>query len=88
MAGNLDLAPAFGNFADLVDQKGRALDAHVGLAVHGFFDPNAIGGRRLFVFVRQQLQRKVMFCDEFLVAGSTVRRDADDRGSSLFEIDG
>ena len=40
MAGHADLAPGLGDLALAVDQEGGAFDAHIGFAIHAFFDPN------------------------------------------------
>ena len=47
MAFGLDLVEACGHFAVRTNQVGGARNAHVFLAVHGFFLPRSIGGAQL-----------------------------------------
>ena len=47
MAFGLDLVKACGHFAVRTDQVGGACNAHVLLAVHGFFLPRSVGGAQL-----------------------------------------
>lgn len=62
------------------DDEGGAFGAEVGFAVHGFFDPDAVGFGDGVVFVDDEGEGEVEFLDEFLVAGGGVDTDAEDLG--------
>ena len=62
------------------DDEGGAFGAEVGFAVHGFFDPDAVGFGDGVVFVDDEGEGEVEFVDEFLMAGGGVDADAEDFG--------
>lgn len=62
------------------DDEGGAFGAEVGFAVHGFFDPDAVGFGDGVVFVDDEGKGEVELFDEFLVAGGGVDADAADFG--------
>ncbi len=62
------------------DDEGGAFGAEVGFAVHGFFDPDAVGFGDGVVFVDDEGEGEVELFDEFLVAGGGVDADAEDFG--------
>src|SRR5205809_2769838 len=55
------------DLAVFVDQKRLAVRAHVFFTIHALFAPNAVCLNDLFVGIGQQVERKLEFCDEFLL---------------------
>src|SRR3990172_7698621 len=68
MARHLHLAPEPTNNTLAVDQEGRALDAHVRLAVHALLRPDAIGFADLAVLVGSKGEGKLVLRLEFVMA--------------------
>src|SRR5581483_529241 len=77
VARHLDLAPDGADDALLVDEKGRALHAHVFPPIHALFDPGAVGGRSLAVGVAGERERQLVLRLELVVGGDTVARNPD-----------
>ena len=80
MAGNLDLAPDGGDPPIAADQEGRAVDAHVLLAVHALLDPRAIGFDDCPLGVGGEVDAEAVLLAEPGVGGDRVLRYADDGG--------
>src|SRR3954452_20746757 len=76
--GNADLAPHLRDLAVRPDQVGRAVDAHVLLAVHALLDPGAKGLDNGPFGVRAQGEAQAVLLLELVVAGGTVLGHADD----------
>ena len=77
MSLHFDLGPDARNLAHAVDQNGRPLDPHVGLAIHAFFQPDAVilaGGS---AFVRRKHDRQPVFLAKLVVALRAVLGNAD-----------
>ncbi len=91
MAFGLDLVKACGHFAVWTNQVGGPRNAHVFLAVHGFFLPRSIGGAHLRCLaggglVREQGKRQLVFLDEFHMARGTVWAHAEDFDTCLAQL--
>ena len=67
MAGHFYLAPDLRDFAVGRYQECGPFNAHIGFAIHGFFDPRAVAFANVAVFIRQERDAKGMFCHEFIV---------------------
>src|SRR4051812_10285042 len=78
VAVHLDASPGVADQAVGVDQKGASHHAHVFAPVVLLQSPSAISSGELFVRVREQLERKLVFGSKALMTGGAVRADADD----------
>src|SRR6185369_202782 len=85
MARSLDLVPDVADDALLVDQEGRALDAHVFAPIHALLDPGAIGLGDLAFLVGGEGEGQLVFLLELVMAGHAVAAEADDDGIALAE---
>src|SRR5690606_31199450 len=61
MARYPNIAPDAGDLAVPVDQEGRADDAHIFVAEHRLFAPDAVGFDRIALLVGEQGHRKPVF---------------------------
>ena len=81
MALGTDLGEYFLYGAVGCDDDGGADDAHVRLAVHGFFAPGAPGFQDSMVGVGEEGERQAVLGAEFAVRAGLVRADAYDDGA-------
>lgn len=86
MALDLHLRPDPGDSAFGVDEHGRALDAHIGAAIHAFFLPDPIGLQRLEAFVGGERNAKLVLPDEGIVLLNGIGRKADESDAGRLEI--
>ena len=91
MTFGLDLVEPCGHFAVRTDQVGGARNAHVLLAIHGFFLPRSVGGAHLRCLtggglVREQRERKLEFLDELHMARGAVWAHAKDFDTCLAQL--
>ena len=80
MADWLDLLEYLGNAAVLVDEKARALDAHVLAAEHALLFPHAVRFGDFMVDVAQQREIQLVLCFELRLLRGRVGRDAEHDG--------
>src|SRR5258706_2668410 len=95
MPGHLNPSPSLATFSIWVDEKGGAIDAHIGLTVHFLFRPNAVGFDRLLLLVCQKRHLKRVLIPKLGVRLFVIGRNPDDfsvqflkLGLKLAEIDG
>ena len=91
MTFGLHLVEPCGHFAVRTDQVGGARNAHVLLAIHGFFLPRSIGGAQLRRLaggglVREQGERQLVLLDEFHMARGAVWAHAEDFNTCLAQL--
>src|SRR5260370_41707812 len=72
MSGHLDLVPDVAHNAVLVDQEGRAVDAHVLAAVQALLDPGAVLLTDLAILVGHQRKVEFVLDLELVVARAAV----------------
>src|SRR5262245_5475625 len=86
MAVDLYSSPRFANHPVGIDEKGAAHHAHVLAAVVLLERPGAIRAGELFLGVRQQRERQLVFCPKALVTRRAVWTDAEDAHIELLKI--
>src|SRR5258708_15752503 len=86
MAADLDLGPEAADDALVVDQHGRALDAHVFAAIHALLHPDAVFLADLPALVRGEGEGQRIFLLELVMRAHRISGDADDRRFRLREI--
>src|SRR5471030_1310692 len=72
VAGDLHLVPGLADGAGLVDQEGRAVDAHVLAAVQALLDPGSVLLADLAVLVEDEREREFVLGLKLVVAADAV----------------
>lgn len=85
VAGDFYPGPDFFDFAVFVDEKCRAVDAHVFAAIHAFLYPHAIAFADVALFIGGEGEFQIVFGLELFVLFHAAFRDADDGDAELFE---
>ena len=68
-----------GDLALCVDDKGRALGAHVFLSIHGLLNPDTVGRDDGFFRIAEQGEGERKLGDEFLMGLHWIDADAEER---------
>src|SRR5688572_5491220 len=76
MVGNLNLPPGAADNTLAVDQKSRAVDAHIFFPVHALLGPDTIGLASLAVLVGGEREGELVLRFELVMARGGVARDA------------
>ena len=82
----LDLGHDFFNHSLLVNEIGRAHNAHADLAVELFLLPDAVFFDDFMLRIGKKNERKAVFFSEFAVGFGGILADADDDRIKLFEF--
>ncbi len=77
MCLDINLVKDLRDLSAFIDQKRRALYAHILFAVHAFFDPNAVFLHNDFIGVGDERKRQIVFRDKLLMRLFAVGRNAD-----------
>src|SRR5271165_6167471 len=86
MSRHLYAPPSLHDLSIGTDEKGRALNAHIGFPVHLLLGPNAVSLDRGLLFVSEKGHRKTIFVTEFRVRFDAIRGDAENPGLELVEF--
>src|SRR5262249_14698436 len=86
MPWDFHAAPFARDLSVLVDQEGRALDAHVFPSVKSFLLPHAIGLAGFAFWVGGENDSKLVLGFELVVLRDSVLRHANDFGASLLKL--
>ena len=76
MTGDFDLAPNMGNFTLWVDQKRRTFNAHIGFAIHLFFDPSTESLTKASIFIGNQVNVQAIFANKLVMLFYCIARNA------------
>ena len=78
MARHLHFRPDSGNFAVCADEKGGPLDAHIALAIHRFFDPDAELLADITFIIGAEFDGQPVLGPEFRLFGGGILGNPDD----------